>query len=43
MNDRDNFEDQKPIAVAKMRFENSVPEDTEVVVTLSFDGSGRFT
>ena len=40
MNDRDNFEDQKPIAVAKMRFENSVPEDTEVVVTLSFDGSG---
>ena len=39
MNDRDNFEDQKPIAVAKMRFENSVPEDTEVVVTLSFDGS----
>ena len=40
MNDRDDFEDQKPIAVAKMRFENSVPEDTEVVVTLSFDGSG---
>ena len=40
MNDRDDFEDQKPIAVAKMRFENSVPEETEVVVTLSFDGSG---
>ena len=40
MEDVDPYEDQKPVAVARMTFNQPVPVDTEVVVTLTFDGSG---